>query len=387
VLPADALSSLQIAICARYRLESELGRGGMATVYRAHDLKHERAVALKVLHPGAVAVLGADRFQREIRTAARLQHPHIVQLHDSGEAAGLLYYTMPLVEGGSLRQRLLEGGRLTLQAATAVVRDVALALDYAHRHGVLHRDVKPENIMLSEDGALVTDFGSARALEGLSADTVTQAGFLVGTPAYMSPEQAAGHAGLDGRSDQYSLGLVAFEMLAGRPLFDGPTPQAVMSQRFREPVPRLKGLPSDLPNGVAQVLRKALAAEPSQRFDSVAALADALAGALSAPHQRISGAFARGLSAIRGITGPTALVVGLGTAGSWLGPGPSRSATVSSEKNACAVSFTAFQGTCAPQGAASRHRGRPMMQRCSVDGRNGSTIVASRSSPGGRPSR
>jgi serine/threonine-protein kinase len=387
VIPADALSSLRIALCARYRVESELGRGGMATVYRAHDLKHDRAVALKVLHPGAVAVLGADRFQREIRTAARLQHPHIVQLHDSGEAVGLLYYTMPLVEGGSLRQRLVQRGRLTLSALTPMVRDVALALDYAHRHGVLHRDVKPENILLSEDGALVTDFGSARMLEGLSADTVTQTGFLVGTPAYMSPEQAAGHAGLDGRSDQYSLGLVVFEMLAGRPLFDGPTPQAVMSQRFQEPVPRLKGLPSDVPQAVAQILRKALAAEPSRRFDSVSALADALASALTSPHQRISGAFARGLSAIRNITGPAVVVVGLGTAGFWVAPGPSRSATVSSEKNACAVSFTAFQRPCAPQGASSPQRVRPMMQRCSVGGRNGSTIVARRISSGGRPSR
>jgi serine/threonine-protein kinase len=392
VLPANDLSGLQIALCARYRLETELGRGGMATVYRAHDLKHDRAVALKVLDPAAVALLGADRFQREIRTAARLQHPHIVQLHDSGEAAGLLYYTMPLVDGGSLRQRLVREGRLPLSVVTTIVRDVAMALDYAHRHGVLHRDVKPENIMLSEDGALVTDFGSARAFEGLTGDMLTQAGFLVGTPAYMSPEQAAGHAGLDGRSDQYSLALVAFEVLAGRPLFDGPTPQAVMSQRFRDPAPRLKALPSELPPAVSQVLRKALAAEPSQRFVSVTALADALASAATAPHQRISGAFARGLSAIRGITGPMALVIGVGAAvssaaGSPSEPGISRSATVSSAKNACAVSFTAFQRTCAPQGASSWHRVRPMMQRCSVGGRKGSTIVARRSLPGETPSR
>src|SRR5215212_9399780 len=198
----------------------------MATVYLAHDLRHDRPVALKVLHPELAASLGPDRFQREIRFAARLQHPHILTVHDSGEAAGQLWFTMPYVEGESLRDRLRRERQLPLEDALQIAREAARALDYAHRHGVVHRDIKPENILLTRDGStLVADFGIARALGG--DDGLTQTGMAVGTPAYMSPEQAAGDRTIDGRTDQFSLASVLYEMLAGEAPWTGPTAQAV----------------------------------------------------------------------------------------------------------------------------------------------------------------
>jgi len=209
---------LREALSQSYALERELGRGGMATVYLAHDLRHDRPVALKVLLPELAATLGPDRFQREIRLAARLQHPHILTVHDSGEAAGQLWFTMPFVEGESLRDRLLRERQLSVDDALRIGTEAARALDYAHQHGVVHRDIKPENIMLTSDGStLVADFGIARALGG--DDGLTQTGFSVGTPAYMSPEQAAGDKALDARTDIYSLASVLYEMLAGEPPF------------------------------------------------------------------------------------------------------------------------------------------------------------------------
>src|SRR5579864_8450265 len=202
----DLREQLQAGLTGRYVLERELGRGGMATVYLARDVKHDRPVALKVLLPELAATLGPDRFQREIRFAARLQHPHILTVHDSGETAGQLWFTMPFVEGESLRDRLLRERQLPLDTALQIAREAARALDYAHQHGVVHRDIKPENILLTKDGSsLVADFGIARPLAG--DEPLTQAGMSMGTPAYMSPEQAAGDP-LDARTDVYSLACV-----------------------------------------------------------------------------------------------------------------------------------------------------------------------------------
>src|SRR4029450_1975484 len=226
---ADLRSSLQPSLADRYGIEREVGRGGMATVFLAHDLKHDRQVALKVLHPELAASLGPERFLREIKVAARLNHPHIVPLHDSGQAGDLLYYLMPYVRGESLRQRLIRDKRLALDDALDIARDVAAALDYAHRQGVVHRDIKPENVMLHEGEALLPDFGIAKAVTAAANDNLTQTGSAVGTPAYMSPEQAAGEAELDGRSDVYSLGCMVYEMLSGSAPFTGSTAQAIIT--------------------------------------------------------------------------------------------------------------------------------------------------------------
>src|SRR5881398_3244428 len=218
---ADQLARLQAALADRYTIERELGRGGMATVYLAQDRKHHRQVGIKVLKPELAAALGPERFLREIETAARLNHPHILPLHDSGEATGLLYYVMPYVEGETLRNRLDRAGQLPVAEAVQIVREVADALSHAHSHDVVHRDIKPENILLEAGHAVVADFGIARAITAAGGEQLTATGLAVGTPAYMSPEQAAGDSVLDGRSDVYALGCVLYEMLAGEPPFTG----------------------------------------------------------------------------------------------------------------------------------------------------------------------
>jgi serine/threonine protein kinase len=220
--------SVSEAFHDRYRVERELGRGGMATVYLARDLKHNRLVALKVLHPELTAILGAERFLREIQIAANLNHPHILPLHDSGAVGEILYYVMPYVEGESLRDRLVREKQLPVDDALGIGQEVAQALDYAHRHGVVHRDIKPENILLEDGQAVVADFGIAHAISEAGGTRLTETGLTLGTPAYMSPEQAAGQSSLDGRSDLYSLGCVMYEMLVGEPPFTGPTAQAIM---------------------------------------------------------------------------------------------------------------------------------------------------------------
>ncbi|HEY4954436.1 MAG TPA: protein kinase [Gemmatimonadaceae bacterium] len=275
---------LETALSSRYKLERELGRGGMATVYLANDLRHDRRVALKVLHPELSSALGPDRFLREIKLAARLNHPHIVPLFDSGEAAGFLFYVMPVVEGESLRDRLLRDGQIPLEEALQIVRGIASALDYAHRQNIVHRDIKPENVMLQEGEAMVMDFGIAKAVSVAAGDTLTQTGMMVGTPAYVSPEQAAGDSVVDGRSDQYSLGCVLYEMLSGRKPFVGATAQAVLSKRFTEPVPSIRTVFASAPEEVEVALGKALAKDATERYSTTMEFARALvASHLSTP--------------------------------------------------------------------------------------------------------
>ena len=241
---------LTAALADRYRVERELGRGGMATVYLAHDLRHDRPVALKVLRPELAASLGPERFLQEIRIAARLQHPHILPVHDSGEAAGRLWYTMPYVEGESLRQRMAREGQLPLDQAVRIATQVLSALGYAHAHGVIHRDIKPENILLEGDEAVVADFGVARAITAAGQDRLTETGLALGTPAYMSPEQATATRELDGRSDLYALGCVLYEMLAGQPPFVGATAQQLLARHAMDPVPPLRTVRATVPEGV-----------------------------------------------------------------------------------------------------------------------------------------
>jgi serine/threonine protein kinase/Tfp pilus assembly protein PilF len=273
---STAADRLRSTLAGRYQVEREVGRGGMATVYLAQDLKHGRPVALKVLHPELAASLGSERFLREIQIAARLQHPHILPLYDSGEANTLLYYVMPFVEGESLRDRLTREKQLPIEDAVKVGRDVAAALDYAHRHGVVHRDIKPENVMLHEGEAIVTDFGIAKAVSAAGGESLTQTGMAVGTPAYMSPEQASGDREPDGRSDIYSLGCVLYEMLTGSAPFMGPTVQSIIMKRFTEPVPSVRATRSTVTAELEQVVSKALAKDPTDRFQTANLLVQGL---------------------------------------------------------------------------------------------------------------
>jgi len=276
---ANQLDRVAAALAERYHVERELGRGGMATVYLAQDLKHDRDVAIKVLNPEVATSVGVERFLREIRLAARLQHPHILPLHDSGEAGGFLFYVMPYVTGETLRRRLEREQQLPLDDALSVTREVAEALDYAHRQGVVHRDIKPENILLAEGQAIVADFGIAHAIAAATdGEKLTATGLAVGTPTYMSPEQASGETQLDGRSDVYSLGCVLYEMLAGEPPYTGPSAQAVFAKRLSEPVPHVRTL-REVPEAVEEAVTRALARAPADRFGSATQFAEALAQA------------------------------------------------------------------------------------------------------------
>ncbi len=270
---SEPIAALSTALEDRFRIEGELGAGGMATVYRATDVKHRRPVAVKVLRPELAVAIGRDRFLREIELAAGLQHPHILGLIDSGEAEGFLYYIMPFVEGDSLRQLLRRAGAMPAAPALRLGRQIAEALDYAHRQGVIHRDIKPENVLLQDGQAAVADFGIALALHDPGANRLTQTGFSLGTPAYMSPEQITGTREIDGRSDQYSLACVLYEMLTGAPPFSGATAQAVMVKHVTEAVP---GLPTAVPAAAAAAIGRALAKDPAERFETVATFAAAL---------------------------------------------------------------------------------------------------------------
>jgi serine/threonine-protein kinase len=279
----DLRAQLEAGLTGRYTILRDIGRGGMATVFLAQDLKHDRSVALKVLHPELAVALGPERFQREIRLAARLQHPHILTVLDSGEAGGHLWFTMPFVEGESLRARLNRERQLALEDAVRIGTEAARALDYAHAHGVVHRDVKPENILLTADGTtLVADFGIARALGG-DDPQLTETGMSVGTPTYMSPEQAAGERNVDGRSDVYSLGCVVYEAVAGEPPFTGPTAQIVLMRRFTDTPRPLHEARETVPTAVEQAVAKALARSPADRFATAAQFAQALHPAVPTP--------------------------------------------------------------------------------------------------------
>jgi TolB-like protein/tRNA A-37 threonylcarbamoyl transferase component Bud32 len=279
----DLSQRLHSALADRYRIERELGRGGMATVFLAEDLKHHRRVAIKVLDPEVAAAIGPERFLREIETVARLTHPHILPLHDSGVADGLLFYVMPYVEGESLRDRLTREKQLPLDDALRIAREAADALSYAHAHGLVHRDIKPENILLESGHAVVADFGIARAVAAAAGEKLTATGIAVGTPAYMSPEQAAGSKDVDGRSDLYALGCVLYEMLAGVPPFAGPTAESLAHQHLSvEPRP-VTALRPAVPGWVAAAVQRALAKAPADRFNPVALFAEALAHRESVP--------------------------------------------------------------------------------------------------------
>ena len=262
----DILERLRVGLSDRYAIDREIGQGGMAHVVLAEDRKHHRRVAIKVMRPEVAETLGTERFLREIEIAARLTHPHILPLHDSGETDRLLYYVMPFVEGESLRDRLTRERQLPLGDALRITREVSSALAYAHSQGVVHRDIKPENILLSAGHAVVSDFGIARAVSAAAADRLTQTGVTLGTAVYMSPEQATGEREIDGRSDIYSLGCVLYEMVAGEPPFSGPTAQAMIARRLVGPPPSLTGTREEIPERLEWAVRKALARVPADRF-------------------------------------------------------------------------------------------------------------------------
>ena len=279
----DVQASIQDALGARYEVQGEVGRGGMATVYRAQDLRLGRAVAVKVLHPELKQLLGTDRFRREITIAATLQHPNIVPVYESGEHAGLLFFTMALVEGETLRARLERETQLPMDEALRIVEDVAEALRCAHEHGIVHRDVKPENILLSAGRALVTDFGVAKAIAEVGKDRLTSAGMAVGTPAYMSPEQAGGEPHADARMDIYALGCVLYEMLGGEPPFTGPSAQAVLARQMMEPPRSLHVIRATVSPALQRVIETALAKVPADRYATVAEFVAALEHARRSP--------------------------------------------------------------------------------------------------------
>src|SRR5438309_7355064 len=255
----------------------------MATVFLALDLKHDRPVAVKVLRPELAAALGPERFLREIRLAARLTHPHILPLHDSGEADGFLFYVMPYVEGESLRDRLTRERQLPVEDAVQIARDVADALSYAHSHDVVHRDIKPENILLEAGHAVVSDFGIARAITAAAGGNLTETGIALGTPGYMSPEQGAASARVDERSDIYSLGCVLYEMLAGEPPYTGPSAESIVRQHLAAAPPRVSAMRAAVPPAIEQAIVRALAKTPADRFATAAEFVEALA----APSQRV----------------------------------------------------------------------------------------------------
>jgi len=300
----DQLDRLTAVLADRYAIDRQLGAGGMATVYLAHDLKHDRNVAIKVLRPELAAALGTERFLQEIKIAANLQHPHILPLHDSGEADGFLYYVMPYVEGESLRGRLNREGQLPLDDALQITREVAAALSYAHNHDVIHRDIKPENVLLSAGEAVVADFGIARAITEAGGEHLTETGISIGTPAYMSPEQASGERHLDGRSDIYSLGCVLYEMLAGEPPYTAPTQQALLAKKLAEPLPRVSVVRERVPPSVELAVEQALAKVPADRFRTAAQFGEVLSV------ERLSGATHRAPTR-RKLTVPALVSIGV----------------------------------------------------------------------------
>ena len=351
---SDPITRLNAALEGRYAIERELGEGGMATVYLADDLKHQRKVALKVLKPELAAVVGAERFLAEITTTANLTHPHILPLFDSGEADSFLFYVMPHIEGESLRERIDREKQLGVDDSVAITQKVANALDYAHGHGVVHRDIKPGNILLSEQGEpLVADFGIALAVTVAGGDRLTETGLSLGTPSYMSPEQVTAEGKLDGRSDQYSLACVLYEMLTGQPPFTAPSAQAVVAQILAVDPPPLREHRRTVPPGVAAAVHRALEKIPADRFDTVGDFAEALT---SAKHGTPAGAYLTGtarttqsLARGRGFAVTLAVVSALALWG-WLRPGPPTTGTAGVQRTV--IPLPAGQQLSIPQGGA-----------------------------------
>jgi len=278
---ADLKVELQAALADRYRLERQLGKGGMATVFLAHELAHDRPVALKVLHPGLAETVGADRFKREIRVAGSLDHPNVLRVLDSGEVNVFLWYTMPWVQGETLHDLLQREHPLPVSRALAIARGVGAALAYAHAQGVVHRDIKPDNILLEGDQVTVADFGVAQAVSEVH-QKLTATGMIVGTPAYMSPEQASGEEEIDGRTDQYALASILYEMVSGDAPFKGPTPTATLMRRFAGPPRPLRPV-IDVPEAVERAILRALEKEPEARYATVGDFLDALEGKVVPP--------------------------------------------------------------------------------------------------------
>ena len=338
------LEQVRQAFAQSYAVEREVGQGGMATVYLARDLKHARPVALKVLRPELASAMGGDRFPREIQIIAQLAHPHILPLHDSGEMGGFLFYVMPFVEGESLRQKLTREGPLPVREAIAILREVTDALAYAHEHGIIHRDIKPDNVMLSGRHAVVTDFGVAKAVSAAaSSDTLTTVGVALGTPSYMSPEQAMGETDLDRRSDIYSLGAMAFEMLTGEPPFGRPSAQAVLSAHVLDAPPDVTTRRSDIPPALGEFIQKCLAKEKFARWQTAEEMLPVLENALTPsggltptstrPVKAAARAAKKPAASRRMIIGAAvAAVVAVGAFGAWRAvgaadaPGPNRMA-------------------------------------------------------------
>jgi serine/threonine protein kinase len=292
----DLIEQLQHALSDRYQIERELGQGGMATVYLAHDLKHARKVAIKVLRPELAAVLGAERFVQEIKTTAALNHPHILPLFDSGETSGFLYYVMPYIQGETVREQLNRETQFGIDEAVRITTEVADALQYAHDHGVVHRDIKPENILLHAGRPMVADFGIALAVSAAAGGRMTETGLSLGTPYYMSPEQATAEKTITNRSDIYSLASVLYEMLTGEPPHMGNSAQQIIMKIIAEPVAAVTTLRKSVPPNVAAALAQALEKLPADRFDSARAFAQALAN----PHFTT----ARGTSAAAAVAAP-----------------------------------------------------------------------------------
>lgn len=280
---ADLLARLKKALETRYEIERELGSGGMATVYLAHDLKHDRQVALKVLKPDLSAALGPERFPREVRIAAQLQHPNILPLHDSGEVDGFLYYVMPFVQGESLREKLRREGPLPIHDALRILKEVVDALAAAHALGVVHRDMKPDNVMLSGRHAVVMDFGVAKAVSTAGGDTLTTVGIAVGTPQYMSPEQAMAEPNVDARADIYAVGVLGYEMLTGEPLFAGKSSQAMLSAHVIEKPPDVREKRANVPAPLADAIMRCLEKNPADRWQSADELLRALEAVPTTP--------------------------------------------------------------------------------------------------------
>jgi serine/threonine protein kinase len=281
----DAFTAAAPGLGGRYVLDSEIGRGGMATVYLARDTREQREVAVKVLHARLAGAIDAQRFLREIEIAASLSHPRIVPLYDSGQVGSVLYYAMPYIEGGSLHQRLGRDRRLPVDEALTIAADVAAALGYAHSRGVLHRDVKPENVLLPDGHAVVVDFGLARAIGEANYRKLTQTGILVGTAFYMSPEQIREDRDLDARSDIYSLGCILYEMLAGEPPYAAPSIIQLIRRIVQAPIPLVRALRPDVPPEVEAAIARAMAKAAADRFPTMEAFASAFQPAPSAPRE------------------------------------------------------------------------------------------------------